>query len=145
MRLLYFSTDFGPHDHRFLSALANTSHDVHFVRLARQERQVEDRPVPSAVKQVAWAGDGPFGWWMFLPDLKRAIRDIRPDLIHVGLIQTCAFIAVLTGFRPILTMSGSIDAGCGQELAMAPITCHAGRSDRQRQACHPVQLSSAAP
>jgi L-malate glycosyltransferase len=32
-----------------------------------------------------------------------------PDLIHAGPIQTCAFIAVLTGFRPILTMSWGFD------------------------------------
>jgi glycosyltransferase involved in cell wall biosynthesis len=113
MRLLYFSTDFGPHDHRFLSALASTSHDVHFVRLARLERQVEDRPVPSAVKQVAWAGGRGLFRWRDVPklvrDLKRVIRDIRPDLIHAGPVQTCAFIAVLTGFRPILTMSWGFD------------------------------------
>jgi glycosyltransferase involved in cell wall biosynthesis len=37
------------------------------------------------------------------------IKQIQPDLIHAGPIQTCAFIAVLTGFRPILTMSWGFD------------------------------------
>jgi glycosyltransferase involved in cell wall biosynthesis len=41
--------------------------------------------------------------------LQRIIRRIKPDLIHAGPIQTCAFIAVLTGFRPILTMSWGFD------------------------------------
>ena len=33
MRVLYFSTGYGPHDQRFLSALARTKHEVHFLRL----------------------------------------------------------------------------------------------------------------
>jgi len=36
-------------------------------------------------------------------------KKIKPDLIHAGPIQTCAFIAVLSGFRPILTMSWGFD------------------------------------
>ena len=41
--------------------------------------------------------------------LRKVIKRIQPDLIHAGPIQTCAFIAVLTGFRPILTMSWGFD------------------------------------
>jgi L-malate glycosyltransferase len=37
------------------------------------------------------------------------VHEIKPDLIHAGPIQTCAFIAVLSGFRPILTMSWGFD------------------------------------
>jgi glycosyltransferase involved in cell wall biosynthesis len=37
------------------------------------------------------------------------VKEIKPDLIHAGPIQTCAFIAVLSGFRPILTMSWGFD------------------------------------
>ena len=113
MRLLYFSTDFGPHDHRFLSALDNTSHEVYFVRLARDKRQIEERSVPPRVKEVAWAGGkGPFRWRdvpRLVQDLRRVTRLVRPDLIHAGPIQTCAFVAVLSGFRPILTMSWGFD------------------------------------
>jgi glycosyltransferase involved in cell wall biosynthesis len=41
--------------------------------------------------------------------LRKVIKRIRPELIHAGPIQTCAFIAVLTGFCPILTMSWGFD------------------------------------
>jgi glycosyltransferase involved in cell wall biosynthesis len=41
--------------------------------------------------------------------LRKVIKRIQPELIHAGPIQTCAFIAVLTGFRPILTMSWGFD------------------------------------
>jgi glycosyltransferase involved in cell wall biosynthesis len=37
------------------------------------------------------------------------IQEIKPDLIHAGPIQNCAFLAALSGFRPILTMSWGYD------------------------------------
>jgi glycosyltransferase involved in cell wall biosynthesis len=113
VRILYFSRDYSPHDHRFLAALAGTDHEVFFLRLERGPRQTEDRPVPSNIEQVQWAGgQGLFRWRdvpKYVKGLRKVINRIQPDLIHAGPIQTCAFIAVLTGFRPILTMSWGFD------------------------------------
>lgn len=113
MKIIYFTLDYSPHDHRFLSALSQSEHEVFYVRLQRGPRQVESRPVPENVEIVQWAGgQKPFAW-RDLPrlvlDFRRVVRKIRPDLIHAGPIQTCAFIAVLSGFRPILTMSWGFD------------------------------------
>jgi L-malate glycosyltransferase len=113
VRILFFSRDYSPHDHRFLSALAESGHDVFYVRLEHGSRQTEDRPVPEKIEQVQWAGgQGPFRWrdvpWL-VRSLREVIKRIQPDLIHAGPIQTCAFIAVLTGFCPILTMSWGFD------------------------------------
>ena len=113
MKILYFSKDYSTHDHRFLSAIAEGGHEVFYLKLEQNLRQVEDRPVPPQVTQVQWAGGhGPFRWRdvpRLVLDLKRVIRDLKPDLVHAGPIQTCAFLAVLTGFRPILTMSWGFD------------------------------------
>lgn len=113
MRIIYFSLDYSPHDHRFLSALSQSEHEVFYVRLQRGPRQVESRPVPENVEIVQWAGGQKPFEWRDLPrlvlDFRRVIRKIRPDLVHAGPIQTCAFIAVLSGFRPILTMSWGFD------------------------------------
>ena len=113
MRILYFSKDYSPHDHRFLSSLAATDHKVFYLRLERTQRQVEDRPVPAEVEQIQWAGGQKAFRWGDVPrltrDLKRVIKEIQPDLIHAGPVQTCAFLAVLSGFRPILTMSWGFD------------------------------------
>lgn len=113
MRILYFSADYGPHDHRFLSALARTRHDVYFLRLAQGSRQVEDRPIPARIQQLRLRGGGSTFRWSALPflvlDLKRILRELKPDLIHAGPIQTCAFLAALSGFRPLLTMSWGFD------------------------------------
>jgi len=113
MRALYFSKDYTPHDHRFLSALAETEYEIHYLRLERGPRQTEDRPVPSNVKQILWeGGQKPFEWRdlpRLLFGLKRVVCKVKPDLIHAGPVQTCAFLAVLSGFRPILTMSWGFD------------------------------------
>lgn len=113
MKILYFTLGYSTHDHRFLSAMTSGGHDVYFVQLEGNRRQVEDRPVPEGVHILLWKGGKRPFQWRDLPglilDFKRLIREIKPDLIHAGPIQTCAFIAVLTGFRPILTMSWGFD------------------------------------
>ena len=113
MRILYFSLGYSTHDHRFLKAISDHGHEAHFVQLEGNRRQVEDRPVPENVRQVIWKGGRkPFRWRDLLTltlDFRRLAREIQPDLIHAGPIQTCAWIAALSGFRPLLTMSWGFD------------------------------------
>lgn len=113
MRILYFSKNYTPHDYRFLSSLSKTEHEVIFLQLEANKRQTEDRPVPENIQQILWAGGQREFRWRDVPlltlNLKRLIRRLKPDLIHAGPIQTCAFIAVLSGFHSILTMSWGYD------------------------------------
>lgn len=113
MKLLYFSRDYTPHDHRFLSALAQTPHTIYYLRLERQSRQLEDRPLPPQVEQVVWQGGRqPVGWRDYprlLADLRRVIRRLQPDVIHAGPIQSAAFLAALSGFHPLVSMSWGSD------------------------------------
>ena len=113
MRILYFSRDYTPHDHRFLTALAESEHQAFYLRLQNGGRELESRPIPAIVEQIHWRGgqdsarlqDAPTLWW----DLKRVIRKIKPDLIHAGPIQTCALLAALSGFQPLVSMSWGSD------------------------------------
>jgi glycosyltransferase involved in cell wall biosynthesis len=113
MKILYFSRNYTPHDYRFLSSLSETEHEIYYVKLESTPRQTEDRPVPSNIRQVLWAGGQREFRWRDIPhltvDLRRVVKKIKPDLIQAGPIQTCAFIAVLSGFRPVLTMSWAYD------------------------------------
>ena len=113
MRIIYFSKNYTPHDHRFLSSLSKTEHEVFFLSLEKSQRQIEDRPIPENVQQILWAGGGREFRWRDLPrltfDLQRLTKQIKPDLIHAGPIQNCAFISALSGFRPILSMSWGYD------------------------------------
>ncbi len=113
MRILYFTRDYTPHDHRFLAALAQTGEQVYSLRLERRGAQREDRPVPEGIEQVLWKGgraparaqDGPG----LVQDLKRVVRQVKPDVIHAGSIQTAAFLTALAGFRPLVSMSWGSD------------------------------------
>lgn len=113
MKVIYFSKSYTSHDYRFLASLSKTEHEVFFLQLEANKRQTEDRPVPENIQQILWAGGRGEFRWRDVPrltfDLRRIVREIKPDLIHAGPIQTCAFLAVLSGFRPILTMSWGYD------------------------------------
>lgn len=113
MKLLYFSLGYSTHDYRFLKAITDGGHEADFVQLEGNQRQVESRAVPENVNQVIWKGGRESFGWSKLPalvlDFKRLLRDLKPDLVHAGPIQTCGLIAVLAGARPLLAMSWGFD------------------------------------
>lgn len=112
-RILYFSRDYTTHDHRFLSALAKTEHQVFYMRLEKASHTTEDRPLPPEIEIVEWAGgrapvsrrDGP----RLLSSLKQVLRRIQPDLVQAGPLQRSAFLVALSGFRPLVSMSWGYD------------------------------------
>lgn len=113
MRILFFSRDYTVHDHRFLAALAKTEHKVYFLRLERGGGQGESRPLPPGIEQVLWSGgqtpaalqDGP----RLLLELRRVLRRTQPDLVLAGPLQRSAFLAALSGFRPLVSMTWGYD------------------------------------
>lgn len=113
MRILYFTRDYTPHDHRFLTSLAESGQEVYYLRLERSGRQLEDRPLPSAVRQVAWSGgQRPFRWRdlpRLVRELRHILRQVNPEVVHAGPLQTAAFIAALAGSRPLVSMSWGSD------------------------------------
>jgi glycosyltransferase involved in cell wall biosynthesis len=113
MRILYFSRDYTSHDYRFLTTLAKTNHRIYYLRLEAGKQVFEERPLPPEIEQVSWAGgkrpatmkDG----FHLLPDLRRVIHQVKPDLIQAGPIQRSAFLVALTGFHPLVSMSWGYD------------------------------------
>lgn len=113
MRVLYFSRDYTTHDHRFLTSLSKTEHQIFYLRLESGGLMFEERPLPHGVEQVQWEGghrpaalkDGPH----LVKDLRRVIRQVKPDLIHAGPIQRSAFLVALARFHPLVSMSWGYD------------------------------------
>ncbi|MBM3143728.1 MAG: glycosyltransferase family 4 protein [Chloroflexi bacterium] len=113
MRVLYFTRDYTTHDHRYLSALAKTEYEVGYLRLEHGGHDLDDRPLPSKIEQISWIGgrtparlsDGP----RLLAGLRGVIRSFKPDLIQAGPLQRSAFLATLTGFHPLVSMSWGYD------------------------------------
>jgi L-malate glycosyltransferase len=113
MRILYFSRDYCPHDHRILSAIVAGGHEVHYLRLEDAGRKLESRPIPEGVQVVQWRGGTKKFHWYDIPvlvlSLKEVIIDVRPDLIHAGPIQSVGLVSVLSGFHPLVSMSWGFD------------------------------------
>jgi glycosyltransferase involved in cell wall biosynthesis len=113
VRILYFTRDFSPHDYRFLTSLAESGQEVFFLRLERRERALDDRALPPQVTQVRWrGGQAPFHWRdvpALLRSLRGVLRQVRPDVLHAGPIQSAAFLGALSGFRPLVSMSWGSD------------------------------------
>jgi glycosyltransferase involved in cell wall biosynthesis len=113
VRVLYFSRDYTPHDHRFLAALAESDHTIHYLRLEKRGYPLQERSLPKNVESVPWSrGQRPVRL-SDMPGLFSAFRDVirrvNPDLVHAGPLQTCAFLTALTGFHPLVSMSWGYD------------------------------------
>lgn len=113
MRILYFTRGYTPHDWRFLSSLAVTGYQVYFLHLEQRDPPVEERPLPEGIEAIAWVGGrepvGVKDYAGLLPDLKRVLGEIEPDLVHAGPIQRSAFLVALAGFQPLVSMSWGYD------------------------------------
>jgi len=112
-RILYFSRDYTPHDHRFLTALASSPHKVAYLRLEKRGAGKEVRPIPASIEVLDWTGGTTPARWMDYPRLLSGLRRVidawKPDLIHTGPLPSAAFLAALTGFSPLVSMSWGSD------------------------------------
>lgn len=113
MRVVYFSQDYTPHDYRFLAALAETEHRVHYLRLEDAGLGLESRPLPEAVERIDWSGGRRRLSEWHLPRLWRELRGVlkrlQPDLVHAGPVPRAAFLTALVGYKPLLTMAWGSD------------------------------------
>ncbi len=113
LRVLYCSENYSPHDHRFLTALGKSGHEIYWLRLEEGGRVQESRPLPKKVFPVAWReNQKPVNWqdykeltWQF----GSAVKCIKPDIVHAGPIQRVGYLPALMDFHPLLSMSWGFD------------------------------------
>ncbi|HLE14624.1 MAG TPA: glycosyltransferase family 4 protein [Anaerolineales bacterium] len=125
--IFYFSRGYTPHDYRFLEALSRTEYKVDYLRLENRQPSLEHRPLPENIRQIKWTGgQGPLNFEDLsglVGDLERVIQEVQPDLIHAGPIQSAAYLAARTGFKPLVSMSWGydllVDADRSPELRQA--------------------------
>lgn len=114
MKILYFSEGYTTHDRHFLEKLAESKHEIWFLALKDYGIKYETRPVPEKIQLVNWqchhkapkAIDDYLG---LMHDFTNIIRQIQPDIIHAGPVQSCGFMVALADFHPFLAMSWGSD------------------------------------
>lgn len=114
MRVLYFSRDYTTHDRRFLTKLAESRHEVWFLRLENDGILYEERSLPERIHQVSWRGGQRRNntvevWLHLMSDFELVLNQVRPHLVHAGPVQSCGFMTALAGFHPFLVMSWGSD------------------------------------
>ncbi|UYN88698.1 MAG: glycosyltransferase [Anaerolineales bacterium] len=94
MKVLYISQQHGPHDRRFLSAIAELGHTGLFLCAAPERVQAEH--LPAGVHAVQGR-------------IADVVRTHRPDVVHAGPLHTLAWQAAGAGARPLAAMSWGSD------------------------------------
>jgi glycosyltransferase involved in cell wall biosynthesis len=148
MRILYFSRDYTTHDRRFLVKLAQSSHDVWFLRLEDDGLAYEERHLPEGIHLASWRGgrqrnNTPEAWLRLMPDFESVVDQVRPDLIHAGPVQSCGFMVALAGFHPFLVTSWGSDilVDANRDGLWRWMTCYTlKRSDMLLCDCQAVRL-----
>jgi glycosyltransferase involved in cell wall biosynthesis len=112
-RILYFSRTYSPHDYRFLQAMSENGDPVWVMHLENRAKPLEDRPLPRGVERIHWLADRiPFGYQRlaaFLHNLRAVLKQVNPEVILAGPLQTCAFLVAASGFRRLVSMSWGYD------------------------------------
>ena len=112
MRILYFSDNSSDHNFRFLEKFVSEGLEVIFLDAAQDAKGA--RPLPTGVRSVLFKRSvprdaDPSQYEGIVSELKVLLRDLRPDLVHAGPVQTCGYAAALSGFHPLLIMPWGSD------------------------------------
>lgn len=113
-RVLYVSQGYSTHDRRFLERLRESGHEVWFLPCSQDPVPYERRPVPEGIRPLpplrAGGARGPLRDALIsVPRLRAHLREIRPQMVHAGPVQTGAFFCALAGCRPLLVMCWGSD------------------------------------
>jgi glycosyltransferase involved in cell wall biosynthesis len=112
VRILYFSDNCSDHNRRFLDKLSFSGHEVWFLDATNDS--VPEGWLPQGVhwvshRGVVRRGSDPSMYETLLPEIQSLLAELRPDLVHAGPIQGCAYLAALSGFHPLLVTSWGSD------------------------------------
>jgi L-malate glycosyltransferase len=112
LRILYFSDNSSDHNLRFIESLAAHDQEIWFLDITRNQ------PLPGwlpprvrfvPIQCVLNRDVDPERAKEFLPEFRRVLQEIQPDVVHAGPVQTCGYIAALSGFHPLLIMPWGSD------------------------------------
>jgi glycosyltransferase involved in cell wall biosynthesis len=107
-KILYLTIADSVHDQRFMQTLAESGYDAYALRVMSG-----DWPTPAGVQTISPMGfDFPLEKDA-IPDFTRKLSEIletiQPDLVQTGPLHDLAYLAALSGARPLLAQSWGFD------------------------------------
>ena len=112
MRVLWFSNNSSNHNKRFLEKLSLFGHQVWFLDVTSRELPPWVSPPGVTCIQPRCAIPGsasPDTFESLLPEFRFWLKEIQPHLVQAGPVQTCGYLAALSGFHPLVVMSWGSD------------------------------------
>jgi glycosyltransferase involved in cell wall biosynthesis len=86
---------------------------VYALHLENRAQPLEDRPLPRGVERIHWLAERiPFGYGRlpaFIRNLRQVLKQVNPDVVLAGPLQTCAFLVAASGYRRLVSMSWGYD------------------------------------
>ena len=108
MRILYLTDNDSVHNRRFLEKLI-PAHEVWYWNLTSTRASRTDPASTILSTKAIERGASPSEYRELLPQLQSVLKEVRPDLIHAGPIQSAGYLAALSDFHPMLLMSWGSD------------------------------------
>jgi len=114
MRIFYLTAGGSVHDQRFLRKFVQSEHEFSYVYLHDRGKEYAEPAIPSyclgfdegkpkRFLAQAWAAFRSFCRF------RQLLRQIKPDLLHAGAVNSGAIIGALSGFHPMLLMPWGSD------------------------------------
>lgn len=146
-RILYVTQGYCSHDRRFLTRLAEMEHEIYFQPCEATSVQSDLPRVNGSIRwQPPLSGEklspATSAWLTAALRFRRLLRELNPDLVHAGPVQSGGFFAALSRFHPFLVMSWGSDVLSvpEQSAALKQITCFVLRhADAAIADCHSVR------
>lgn len=111
LRIAYLTEDLGVHDFRFLHKLSQTTREIFLIAYFFRQIPIE---IPKNIRQlekikIICYDARSLSRLKKIINFRRILRKIQPDILHVGLVQTCGILAAFSGFHPFLLMPWGSD------------------------------------
>jgi glycosyltransferase involved in cell wall biosynthesis len=112
VRILYLSNNRSDHNRRFVEQVCAAGHQLWFLDVCNNASAPAWLPPDAAMVRLGSVVSRecePLEMRMLLPEFRSVLQKLQPDLIHAGPVQSCGYLAALSGFHPLLVMSWGSD------------------------------------
>jgi len=111
MKICFLADGKSPHTIRWIRYFVNVGHDVSLITMTPPTKALKKITVYKLVKGQKFKF---ITYKRRIKELKKLLEEIKPDIVHAHYMITYGFMAVLTGFKPL------ISTAWGSDVLIAP-------------------------